>query len=139
MVRVERRATLEEIVRVAEKINITKLPDDLINKVAESKKFEDIPKDIQSFIITAGGLLRMAREGKEKLTEEEFVEAINDFYIDILLEYNVRKGYLVRIGNWSYKTMQECKYKLTEKGEKEGERILRELINEDNEKVRYIG
>jgi hypothetical protein len=81
----------------------------------------------------------MAREGKEKLTEEEFVEAINDFYIDILLEYNVRKGLLIRIGNWSYKTMQECRYKLTEKGKKEGERILRELINEENEKVRYIG
>jgi hypothetical protein len=124
---------------VAEKVDITKLPDNLINKVADSKKFEDIPEDIQSFIITTGGLLRMAREGKEKLTEEEFVEAINDFYIDILLEYNVRKGYLVRIGNWNYKTMQECKYKLTEKGKKEGERILRELINEDNEKVRYIG
>jgi hypothetical protein len=124
---------------VAEKIDITKLPDDLINKVADSKKFEDIPEDIQSFIITAGGLLRMAREGKEKLTEEEFVEAINDFYIDILLEYNVRKGFLIRIGDWNYKTMQECRYKLTEKGKKEGKRILRELINEENEKVRYIG
>ena len=35
----ERRATLEEIVRVAEKIDITKFPDDLINKVAEAKNF----------------------------------------------------------------------------------------------------
>jgi len=136
---VERRATLEEIVRVAEKIDITKFPDDLINKVAEAKNFEDLPDDLQGFIITTGGLLRMAREGKDSLAENEFVEAINDFYIDILLEYNVRKGFLIRIGNWSYKTMQECKYKLTEKGEKEGKRILRELINEDKEKVRYIG
>jgi hypothetical protein len=139
VVKVERRATLEEIVRVAEKIDITKFPDDLINKVAEAKNFEDLPDDLQGFIITTGGLLRMAREGKDSLAENEFVEAINDFYIDILLEYNVRKGFLIRIGNWSYKTMQECKYKLTEKGEKEGKRILRELINEDKEKVRYIG
>lgn len=135
----ERKPTLEEIVRVAEKIDITKLPDDLINKVAYSKKLDDIPKDIQSFIIVTGGLLRMAKEGKNSLTEEEFVEAINDFFVDILLEYCVRKGLLIRIGKWSYKTMDECKYKLTEKGEKEGERILRELINEDKEKVRYIG
>ena len=135
----ERKPTLEEIVRVAEKIDITKFPDDLVNKVAEAKNFEDLPDDLQGFIITTGGLLRMAREGKDSLTENEFVEAIKDFYIDILLEYNVRKGLLIRIGKWSYKTMQECKYKLTEKGEKEGKRILRELINEDKEKVRYIG
>ena len=135
----ERRATLEEIVRVAEKIDITKFPDDLINKVAEAKNFEDLPDDLQGFIITTGGLLRMAREGKEKLTEEELVEAINDFYIDLVLEYNVRKGFLERIGKWSHKTMQECKYKLTEKGEKEGKRILRELISGDKERIRYIG
>jgi len=135
----EGRPTLEEIVKVAKKLDITKLPDDLVNKVANSKKFEDLPKDIQSFIITAGGLLRMAREGKDSLAENEFVEAINDFYIDLVLEYNVRKGFLERIGKWSYKTMQECKYKLTEKGEKEGERILRELISGDKERIRYIG
>ena len=135
----ERRATLEEIVRVAEKIDITKFPDDLINKVAEAKNFEDLPDDLQGFIITTGGLLRMAREGKEKLTEEELVEAINDFYIDLVLEYNVRKGFLERIGKWSYKTMQECRYKLTEKGKKKGKKILEELINEDRERVRYIG
>jgi len=105
----EKPRILKEIVKDAEKIDITKLPDDLINKVAESK-FEDLPDDIKDFIILTGGTLKMAREGRISLTKKEFIEAANEFYVQFLLEYLVRKGFLKRLGKWSYKTMLDLEY-----------------------------
>jgi hypothetical protein len=105
----EKPRILKEIVKDAEKTDITKLPDDLINKVAESK-FEDLPDDIKDFIILTGGTLKMAREGRISLTKKEFIEAANEFYVQFLLEYLVRKGFLKRLGKWSYKTMLDLEY-----------------------------
>jgi hypothetical protein len=130
---------IKSIIECAKMIDITKLDDKMLEEVARSKRFSNLPKKLQCDIMLIACVLKQAQLNK-RLSEKEVIEAVNDFYIELCLEYLVRKGLMKRIGKWGYKSFGKCAYKLTKKGEKEGKKLFEKLKRKwEKENLTYIG
>jgi len=110
--------TVEEVVKDADLIDITKIDDDLVDEVGRVTDFDNLSKTTQKRIILLGMTIKMAEEGKNGLTLEEVIEATNEFYVELLLEYLVRMKILERRGKWSWRTRKQCEYRLSEGGKR---------------------
>jgi len=138
-------AEIKKIKEIAENFDITKVPDKILEKIADTKSFEEAinQKDIGEYILGISFILGCAKKNKNSLTEKEFGEEAFNFYIELLLEYMVRKGMLERDGKWTYKTSNEVRYRETKKGEEEAIKILKEMVKKNlkssSEKPNYIG
>jgi hypothetical protein len=131
---------MKRIIECAKKIDITKVDSKVLEEIAKSKNLLDLPEELQCDIMIIGSILLQAQLNKKELSEEEMTKAANIFYIELCLEYLVRKGLMERIGEWNYKNFGKCEYKLTEKGKEEGEKFLEKLRKEwEKENLRYIG
>jgi len=97
--------------------DITKLDDRLVRKIAEAGTLDKAMEDVEAsmFLTCAAAILGCAKKGKESLSEEELAEEVEKLYLDVCLEYLVRKGCLERLDKWSYDTAENCRYRITEK------------------------
>lgn len=108
---------IKKTIKLAEKIDMTKFKDSFVKKVADAKNFDDLPQKIIDDILLIAGTICQARN-KGSFTKKECEKATEELYINLLLEANVRKGWMKRIGKWRYDN-DTAKYKITKKGERE--------------------
>jgi len=110
----DEKVSLEELIEAAENFDITKLTYRTVASIAKTKNLEEAMEnpDTARFLTTTALILGCARRKKDYLTDEELAEEIDKLYIDICLEYLVRRRILVREGRWTYENSPNCRYRL---------------------------
>ena len=117
---------MKDLVDLAEKMDITKMKEEMINKVMNVKSFAELDEDLRCDIMLMGMVLKEAKL-KRGLSEEEVCNACNEMYIEMVLEGLVRKGDVERIGKWRWDTFDKCEYRLTKQGESSAVQLLKKL------------